>query len=79
MIHKTRWTDRKIGQRIDLIEPLVYRKKQPLAPFRYTTCTLEQHLYSTENHPSSYHKEACRIYLFLPPCPVRLLTSPTRF
>lgn len=37
MIHKVRWTARKIDQRIELIEPLVYRKRHPLPPFRLTT------------------------------------------
>ncbi|MCK4471119.1 MAG: alpha-mannosidase [Anaerolineae bacterium] len=37
MIHKVRWTAPKIAQRISLIEPLVYRRRQPLPPFRYTT------------------------------------------
>ncbi|MDY7079583.1 MAG: glycoside hydrolase family 38 C-terminal domain-containing protein [Chloroflexota bacterium] len=35
MIHKIRWTAQKIAQRIALIEPLVYRRQHPLAPFRY--------------------------------------------
>ncbi|MBL7183447.1 MAG: alpha-mannosidase, partial [Anaerolineae bacterium] len=37
MIHKVRWTADKIAGRIGLIEPLVYRRRQPLPPFRYTT------------------------------------------
>ena len=37
MIHKARWTAEKIAQRIALIQPLVYRDRHPLAPFRYTT------------------------------------------
>ena len=37
MLHKTRWTSQKITKRLDLIEPLVYRRKFPLAPFQYTT------------------------------------------
>lgn len=37
MLHKIRWTEKKIGQRIALIEPLVYRRKQALPPFRYST------------------------------------------
>ena len=36
MIHKIRWTAAKIAQRIRLIEPLVYRKRCALPPFRYT-------------------------------------------
>ncbi len=36
MIHKTRWTAQKIGRRLSLIEPLVYRKKHPIPPFQYT-------------------------------------------
>lgn len=35
MIHKVRWTAEKIAQRIALIEPLVYRRRHPLEPFRY--------------------------------------------
>ena len=34
MIHKIRWTAEKIRQRLRLIEPLVYRRRQNLAPFR---------------------------------------------
>ena len=37
MIHKVRWTAQKIAQRIALIEPLVYRQRHPLPPFRYNT------------------------------------------
>jgi len=36
VIHKVRWTAGKIAQRIHLIEPLVYRNRHALAPFRYT-------------------------------------------
>ena len=36
MIHEVRWTARKIGQRIDLVESLVYRERHPMPPFRYT-------------------------------------------
>jgi alpha-mannosidase len=35
MTHKTRWTAEKIAQRLSLIEPLVYRQRQPLGLFRY--------------------------------------------
>jgi alpha-mannosidase len=35
MHHKTRWTSLKIAQRLTLIEPLIYRRHQPLPPFRY--------------------------------------------
>ena len=35
MIHKVRWTAEKIAQRLTLIEPLVYRRRHPLPPFRY--------------------------------------------
>ncbi|NUM44088.1 MAG: alpha-mannosidase [Anaerolineales bacterium] len=35
MHHKTRFTPEKIAQRLKLIEPLVYRARQPLSPFRY--------------------------------------------
>ncbi len=37
MYHETRWTVRKIRQRLALIEPLVYRRRHPLPPFRLTT------------------------------------------
>ena len=37
MIHNIRWTARKISQRIELIEPLVYRRRHPLPSFCYTT------------------------------------------
>ena len=33
--HRMRWTIEKITQRLDLIEPLVYRRRAPLPPFRY--------------------------------------------
>ncbi|MBI1297676.1 alpha-mannosidase [bacterium] len=36
MLHKTRWTVRKIEQRIALLESLVYRRRQILPNFRYT-------------------------------------------
>ncbi|MBE7469752.1 MAG: alpha-mannosidase [Anaerolineae bacterium] len=35
MSHKVRWTIEKITERLRLIEPLVYRRSQPLPPFRY--------------------------------------------
>lgn len=35
MIHKQRWTPNKIKQRIDLIAPLVYRRRADLPPFHY--------------------------------------------
>lgn len=35
MYHKTHWTLPKIRQRLALIEPLVYRHRHPLSPFRY--------------------------------------------
>ncbi len=35
MFHGIRWTSEKIRQRLRLIEPLVYRRRQPLAAFRY--------------------------------------------
>ncbi len=35
MLHDIRWTSAKIRQRLTLIEPLVYRRRQPLPPFRY--------------------------------------------
>ncbi|MBI5670325.1 MAG: alpha-mannosidase [Chloroflexi bacterium] len=37
MQHKVRWTPQKIVQRIRLIEPLVYRQRNPLPAFRYKT------------------------------------------
>ena len=37
MLHKVRWTAEKIKQRLRLIEPLVYRRRHTLDPFRYTT------------------------------------------
>jgi alpha-mannosidase len=37
VIHRVRWTAKKIAQRIALIEPLVYRQRHPLPPFRYLT------------------------------------------
>lgn len=37
MLHKIRWTPQKIGQRIKLIEPSVYRQQRVLPPFRYKT------------------------------------------
>lgn len=35
MFHRVRWTPQKIAQRIALIEPLAYRTRTPLRPFRY--------------------------------------------
>jgi alpha-mannosidase len=35
MFHTIRWTAEKIRQRLNLIEPLVYVRRQPLPPFRY--------------------------------------------
>ena len=37
MLHKARWTEKKIAQRIALVEPLVYRRTRPMPPFRYQT------------------------------------------
>lgn len=37
MLHKMRWTAEKIGQRLSLIEPLVYRRHRGLPAFRYLT------------------------------------------
>jgi alpha-mannosidase len=37
LLHQVRWTPQKIAQRIKLIEPWVYRQRQPLPPFRYKT------------------------------------------
>lgn len=36
MIHKMRWTAQKIAHRLALIEPLVYRQRVTLPPFRFT-------------------------------------------
>lgn len=36
MYHQIRWTAKKVVQRIELIEPLVYRKRAALPPFRMT-------------------------------------------
>ncbi len=35
MIHDMRWTSKKIAQRIETVEALVYRRKRPIGPFRY--------------------------------------------
>jgi len=35
LIHTIRWTVQKIAQRLRLIEPLAYRRRLPLPPFRY--------------------------------------------
>ncbi len=35
MTHAVRWTIEKITQRLNLIEPLAYRQRAPLPPFRY--------------------------------------------
>lgn len=35
MLHKVRWTDKKITQRVALIEPLVYRRRHALPSFRF--------------------------------------------
>ena len=35
MIHDMRWTSKKIAQRIQTVESLVYRRKHPIGPFRY--------------------------------------------
>jgi hypothetical protein len=37
MRHEMRWTAKKISQRLELIEPLVYRQRSPLPPFRLQT------------------------------------------
>ncbi|MCB9155288.1 MAG: alpha-mannosidase [Caldilineae bacterium] len=37
MSHTIRWTIEKITQRLALIEPLAYRQRMPLPPFRYQT------------------------------------------
>lgn len=35
MLHQVRWTADKIARRIALVEPLVYRRRRDLVPFRY--------------------------------------------
>lgn len=37
MKHTSRWTAKKIGKRLELIAPMVYRQQHPLPPFRYVT------------------------------------------
>ena len=37
MLHKIRWTPQKIAQRLQLIQPYIYRRRQPLPAFRYKT------------------------------------------
>ncbi len=39
MTHKDRWTALKIAQRLRLIDPLVYRWREPLPSFRYKALT----------------------------------------
>ena len=34
MIHDVRWTARKIARLLEIIEPLVYRRRRPLEAFR---------------------------------------------
>ena len=50
MRHEVRWTARKIAQRIELIESLVYRRKQPLPAFRYQVIG-EPHYDGLETQP----------------------------
>ncbi|HVU12786.1 MAG TPA: hypothetical protein VHD90_16015, partial [Phototrophicaceae bacterium] len=42
MLHKVRWTSQKIGQRIQLIEPLVYKQHHDLPNFRYKALSSPQ-------------------------------------
>ena len=35
VLHQVRWTADKIARRIALVEPLVYRRRRDLVPFRY--------------------------------------------
>jgi len=42
LTHSIRWTAQKIAQRIKLIGPLVYRRRQKLPPFRYLTLNSPQ-------------------------------------
>lgn len=45
MIHGIRWTIPKIEQRLKLIEPLAYRRREEILPFRYRILTgQEEHL-----------------------------------
>lgn len=37
MLHKVRWAPQKFAQRLELIDPLVYRQRQPLPAFRIKT------------------------------------------
>ena len=37
MKHNMNWTPQKIESRLHLIEPLEYRKKHPIPPFRFQT------------------------------------------
>jgi len=39
MLHTIRWTPQKIAHRLSLITPLVYRRREPLPPFRYLALT----------------------------------------
>ncbi|OQY23904.1 MAG: alpha-mannosidase, partial [Anaerolineaceae bacterium 4572_32.1] len=35
LLHKIRWTSRKIAARLKMLEPLAYRQHQPIPPFRF--------------------------------------------
>ncbi|HIQ05845.1 MAG TPA: alpha-mannosidase [Anaerolineae bacterium] len=56
MLHEVRWTAKKIEQRINLIEPLVYRRRHPLPPFRYAELTspLDRPLVGLDVNDSSW-------------------------
>ena len=34
-MHRTRLTERKIARRLELVETLIYRRRQPVPPFRF--------------------------------------------
>jgi len=36
-LHRIHLTERKIARRLELVKPLVYRRRQPLPPFRFRT------------------------------------------
>jgi alpha-mannosidase len=39
MLHTIRWTPKKIAQRLALIAPLIYRRSEPIVPFRFQALT----------------------------------------
>ena len=44
MFHQIHWTQKKIEARLRLIEPLIFRDKRPLAPFRYKELSSPQEI-----------------------------------